>query len=300
MSMHGCARVLYIGAVSCVYNIQVSHVCAAALQYVYMHAFRCTSSVLLFLVRSSATGGMACAVSVSRVVHIKGGRCIKPWTPRTLRTVDGVEFVTLDPKDTGFSMCVFGSSRWQPCTFLDELMQQRGEESKAAGSGAPCNLFAADSGSVSDWRKKAERRKVKGALTSVGVQTVTLQLPAWEGTDGATLEPLQLLMMVSLHRKEKVEVELQPQVIHYIAERCRASVMATTKRRAFAATPGRGVYWHKQKHGFVAKAEVESTLQKFKTVKVPRRATGAELEAALCDAASEAVQFTQPGGGLQP
>ena len=132
------------------------------------------------------------------------------------------------------------------------------------------------------------------------MQTVTLQLPAWDGTDGATLEPLQLLMMVSLHRKEKVEVELKPQVIHYIAERCRASVMATTKRRAFAATPGRGVYWHKQTHGFVAKAEVESTLQKFKTVKVPRRATGAELEAALCDAASEAVQFTQPGGGLQP
>lgn len=233
---------------------------------------------------------MACPVTVARSIHVCGGADAKPWAPRVVLTAKGVECITLDPKDSGFSRFVFGTARWKACSFLDELMLMRTESSKLAIIGDQ-GLFVAAPPRKGSYREKAERKMVLDKAAEAEVEMVPVELPAWEGEE-VKLDAMQVMVGFSLKRKALVEVELKPETLHYIASRCRASEAQPSRKRAAVEQPSKGVYWHKSKNAFVARAPAESDL-KWKVLPVPKTAVGSELEAALDSAKSEAISFAE-------
>jgi hypothetical protein len=219
-------------------------------------------------------------VVIARNVSITGPHNKKyPWLPRALSCIDGEEYVTLDERESGFRRFVHGEAVWRMSTFLEDLLKMRNDACKAARDGQQ-TLFTASDDDKSKYRKRMERQRAKATDKELEGSVIVLKV-----ADDVNVGGRNIKVLFAASPTQKLQVELEPDVLLYVAERCRASIAAPKpKKRAAFECPSRGVYWHKTRVGWVWKDET-----KYRICKVPRTAVGDEFETAVESARERAV-----------
>ncbi len=208
--------------------------------------------------------------------HNKGN----PWLPRATSYVDGVEFVTIDERESGFRLFVHGKSVWQRSAFLEDIIQMRNDLCKAAKEDQH-ELFSAAEANKSGYRVRKERRAAKAARKGTENSIITLHIPGDDRFDG-----MDIKVRFAAESHQKLQMELEPDALLYVAERCRVAVIEPKpQKRAAVESPAPGVLWHKQKIGFVWR----DAGKKLIFSKVPRNAVGDEFDMAVGSARDRAV-----------
>ena len=204
-------------------------------------------------------GQAECNVSIKRcfIVEIPGQ---SNWVVDTVETIDGIEYVQLKIKNSGFGKFVSGSIkklRDQMCLrFLSELQKLRLKATiEACVDTTKCALFDDDEQATPVQKKQRKAAKVKASLGSIP-SVVTVTCPAIRLSDGKPVGPQQVELKSSLDLREVPVVELNAHVLFYI----KMAVSSTDAVHTYA--PGDNVHWRADRDAWRAARDGKTKLFK--------------------------------------
>lgn len=192
------------------------------------------------------------AVVVQRRICISGGglKLGWPWVVNDTNTVNGIEFVQLSKRDSGFSRFVSGTPTGaRAMTWLDTLRAQRTRASLAAATTGE-SLFG-DAPPTKAAKKK--QRQNASAVRSKGElpATVVLKMPGFTGVDGNEVGAMDLQVLSDLDLHACASVELKPENLVYVREAMRHSAQEPGRLRA--PSDDTGVRWRADRRVWLAK-----------------------------------------------
>ena len=198
------------------------------------------------------------AVSLQEAYFIRVDGQAKAWSPQ-VETIDGRKYVLLDPyQDKGFSQFVWGDKRWKRSTGLNELKTVRMDAIKEAvlqteGGGAS-NV----GGNLGQFRHESSYKKRLGAKRMSVLMDNFLSETSAMPIKYPAVPELGLCETVvwTSFRKDKCSardalcIEATVEGLQYMRTFFRGRV-TDQKRKADEPSPGKGIYWHRSRKGWV-------------------------------------------------
>lgn len=163
-----------------------------------------------------------------------------------------------------------------------ELVALRNSACEAAISAAPVPITS------SMYKLFNQRRSVKEQVNSRANDIVDVVLPAFS-YDGKAVGPVATKMPMRV--KGELQLQLEPAVLYWFWARCQSIELGAPRASPKTAKfpPKEGIYYNKEKNGYVAKREADHVLggsSKYKVFKVSEDATEIDAEAVAGEALS--------------
>ena len=163
-------------------------------------------------------GAVPCDVSLKRVVSIVSPEQKYPWVLDNIECIDGIEFVALKQRCTGFCRFVSGAIRdfqRDGASYLQSLVTLRTQATIASlgdPDPSPFGDVEQTSAAIRKARKVAKTKAANGHMPS----HVEVTCPRVGMQDGRHVGPMSFKMEASIDPRDAPTVELEPYVLHYI------------------------------------------------------------------------------------
>ena len=198
------------------------------------------------------------AVSLQEAYFIRVDGQGKAWSPQ-VETIDGRKYVLLDPyHDQGFSQFVWGVKRWKRSTGLNELKTVRMDAIKGAVLQTEGGDASNVGGNLGHFRQESSYKKRLGAKRMSVLMDKFLSETSAMPIKYPAVPELGLCETVvwTSFRKEKCSardalcIEATAEGLQYMRTFFRGRA-TDEKRKAAEPSPGKGIYWHRSRKGWV-------------------------------------------------
>jgi len=224
---------------------------------------------------------MPFVVEVERVIKVTGGALApgKQWLITSTEMIDGVDFVALEKKSSGFARFVVGNINpgLRDFTFLAYLRDLRNNAMKEEASKQPtattCAVATLFAGTPTPCTKK---RRNSLNVSDVGASKyLTLSLPAVRHLDEVA-EAIDIRIKRPASLLEHPTVEVDRQVLAYIRiatlAHGRAGTPQTRQRPEPDQRVGKGIKWSIQRKAWIASKLVNDSMV-YKTFRATETST---------------------------
>jgi len=155
------------------------------------------------------------SVAVTRCVSVTGGHADKtPWVISNFESINGVEYIPLSMRDSGFNRFVAGAGSRGICgksgDFLTKLRELRATATHVGKSESDA-LFTPTAAAIKKQRLMSREASKRGELPA----TVEIEAPGFV-SDGVQVEPMKLIVKSSLHVSDMLWVQATGPVLEYI------------------------------------------------------------------------------------
>ena len=194
-----------------------------------------------------------CDVTVKRCVSIEvPGQ--KPWLIDQTEVIDGIEYVAIRVRDTGYKRFMAGTykkGREVAMTeFMRTLAKLRAEASiKSAGGDATAEMFADVEPTPAAKKKARKLAKLQGSIGTLPL-AVQITCPALDLPDGSTIPQISFMVKSSVDIRDSPVVELTARVLHYIKVAINVSDDCEKPMREPCAA---GTRWRKDRQCWLAR-----------------------------------------------
>ena len=231
---------------------------------------------------------------------VVGGGCPKgsvAWVIHETEDVDGVKYVKLNRRDSGFCRYVLGRNAGhnglKDYKYLEKLRALRSVASERVINGDDTALDAiapieaspspvkVGQRKLSDmWAKREDRAKAREVAADIKVVDVEVEKITY---NGVTVGPLTIQMPSCLDFNKVLSVPLKPDVLQYI----RVAILAegiecknTRRKMSSDMYAPKNAKWIEKRNAFVAKRRVNGVI-KYKAFKVAKADNPIELDSAM-------------------
>ena len=184
---------------------------------------------------------------------VGGGGCNKswPWVVQNLETANGIEFIQLSKRDTGFHRFVSGKvAGARDMDFLDHLRSLRQLATlQACREPGPVALFDAEAPPSKAAHKKAKREATQSRERGDMPSVVTLELPGFTDVDGQQVLAISARVKSGIDTTANVWLEFTTAALDYLR---RAMVASDSSGRKQRTKQEPGVSWRQSRKRFIA------------------------------------------------
>jgi hypothetical protein len=184
------------------------------------------------------------SVAVTRCVSVTGGHADKtPWVISNFESINGVEYIPLSMRDSGFNRFVAGAGSRGICgksgDFLTKLRELRATATHVGKSESDA-LFTPTAAAIKKQRLMSREASKRGELPA----TVEIEAPGFV-SDGVQVEPMKLIVKSSLHVSDMLWVQATGPVLEYIKAGVRSQL--GQERVGNTIDHNRGIRWKKNR-----------------------------------------------------
>ena len=184
-------------------------------------------ALLLF----AMAGQLPCDITLKRVVSVECPGQKSPWIIDTMESLDGIEFVALKLRCTGFCRFIAGAFKdfkWKDQSFLQELAALRTHATIDAMEQKELSPFGEVEPTPAAKKKARKNARSKAAAGDMP-SYVDIKCKQIDLADGSHVGPLTFKIKASLNVREAPSVELDPHVLHYVKHALLASEGSSEK-----------------------------------------------------------------------
>ena len=206
------------------------------------------------------------AVTIERVVQIRrrtdDGSLSAPWIVQRTQVVDGVEFLTMSKKDSGFCRFVSGCTTMNGYVWLQHLKQKRNDAAAGLAGSERTSIFGKR---LSHYAKAKLRKRAMAQQREHDAFTV-ISLPAVEH-EGEYASSIDMQVLKAKSQNEACGVEMTPDNIH--DSRVATLAMGCTPKLVVQHDVVEGVpkkcTWNPKKKALIASRQSPGQKKQYKT-----------------------------------